>query len=275
MHSVFSDGTHTPEELIELAAEQDLKAVALTDHDTVKGAERYLKAAKDKGIQGIAGVEVSTSWTAGEMHILGYFLEYKDPFFASQLEWIRTARHARNEEILHKLHKMGMHLSWSEIKKVAGDDVVGRPHFARAMMARGYVKNAKEAFTRYLAKGCPAYAPRRTLSAEEALEVILGANGVPVLAHPFTLDLNRLSLRELVEELVGMGLGGIETYYPAHDRDQTREFLHLTKDFNLVPTGGTDFHGAHTPDLQMGRGFGSLRVPDDVVERLYAKRPNG
>ncbi len=272
MHSIFSDGTFTPEDLIKEALRQKLTAVALTDHDTVNGIQRFLKAGKAAGIRALAGVEVSTSYSPGEMHILGYCINCHDAFFASQLRWIRTARQTRNEEILHKLHKLGMHLSWDEVRSFAGDQVIGRPHFAQAMVARGYARNSKEAFSRWLSRGRPAYARRRTVSPEEALEIIVEAGGVPVLAHPFTLDVNREELRRLIKELKDVGLAGIETYYPQHSADQTREYLKLAGDFGLVPTGGTDFHGAMTPDLTMGRGFGSLRVPDDIVDRLLARK---
>jgi 3',5'-nucleoside bisphosphate phosphatase len=275
MHSMFSDGTEPPETLIDLAVKEGLTAVAITDHDTVKGVPRFQKAAQQHGITGIAGVEVSTSSVSGEMHMLGYFMNHRDTMLAAQLDWIRSARQARNEEILHKLHKLGMHLNWREIRSFAMDDVIGRPHFARAMVARGYCNNTKEAFSRFLSRGCPGYAPRRTLTAEEALEIIRGAGGVPVLAHPFTLRLNLLQMEDLLAELRRMGLEGIETYYTQHTPDQVRTYLGLAEQFDLVPTGGTDYHGAATPDLRLGVGFGSLRVPDEVVDRLHARRPAG
>lgn len=272
MHSLFSDGTHEPEDLIKEALRQKLTAVALTDHDTVKGMRRFLRAAKLAGIRALTGVEVSTSYAPGEMHILGYCIDYKDAFFESQLEWIRTARQSRNEAILHKLHKLGMHLSWDEVRSFAGDQVIGRPHFAQAMLARGYVLSTKEAFGRWLSRGCPAYARRRTVSQKDALEVIRDAGGVPVLAHPFTLNTTRSAMRKIIKELKEYGLEGIEVYYPQHNADRTREYLKLADDFGLVPTGGTDFHGDRTPDLILGRGFGSLRVPDDIVDRLLARK---
>ncbi len=273
MHSLFSDGTHTPEELIEYAGQAELTAVALTDHDTVRGISRFLSAAKNHAITAIAGVEVSASYAPGEMHVLGYMVEYKDTFFESQLEWIRSARNARNEEVLHKLHKHSMPLRWEEIRACAGEGVIGRPHFARAMVERGYVRNTKEAFSQWLARGCPAYARRRTVSPAEALEIIRDAGGLPVLAHPFTLNANRPDMRRLIGNLKDDGLKGIEVYYPKHTAEQTREYLKLASDFDLVPTGGTDFHGGLTPDLKMGHGFGSLRVPDDIVDRLRARKP--
>lgn len=274
MHSIYSDGTHTPEELIEHAAQAELSAVALTDHDTVRGISRFLAAAEKHSVTAIAGVEVSTSYAPGEMHVLGYMVEFKDTFFESQLEWIRSARNARNEEILHKLHKHGMPLRWEEVRAHAGDQVIGRPHFARAMVERGYARNTKEAFSRWLARGCPAYARRRTVTPAEALEIIRDAGGLPVLAHPFTLNANRLDMRHIIGNLKDDGLEGLEVYYPQHTAEQTRDYLKMASDYDLVPTGGTDFHGGLTPDLKMGRGFGALRVPDDIVDRLRARKPS-
>lgn len=268
MHSLFSDGSDTPEQLIDLAVANGVAAVALTDHDTIKGVARFTQAAEQAGIEAIPGVEISTSAAAADMHMLGYFMNSSDRMLAQQLDWIRSARQARNEEILHNLHKLGLPLTWPEIRSFAGDDVIGRPHFARAMVERGYCKNTREAFSLYLARGRPGYARRRTLVAEEAIEIIRGAGGVAVLAHPFTLGLNDLDLSDLLRVLRGHGLGGMEIYYPQHSAAQVRTYLQMADKHDLVPSGGTDYHGSLTPDLTPGRGFGTLSVPDELVERL-------
>lgn len=271
MHSRFSDGTHTPEELIQLAVEGSLTAVALTDHDTVSGVDEFLRAGQAAGLRVLSGVEVSTSYGPGELHVLGYGIQHKDHTLARQLEWIRSARQVRNEDIYRKLCKLAVPLSWKEIKACAGGDVIGRPHFAQALVARGYALDSKDAFDKYLARGRPAYAKRRSLSAEDAFEIISGAGGVPVLAHPFTLGLKRGELRDLVGDLVDLGLQGIEVYYSQHTPSRQKEYLKLATEFNLVATGGSDFHGARTPDLKLGRGFGALAVPDSVVDRLMER----
>ncbi len=271
VHSIFSDGTETPEVLIELAAAAGVKALALTDHDTVKGLPRFFRAAEARGVRAVAGVEVSSTSDFGDMHILGYLMDYEDVTLAEQLEWIRSARRLRNEEILHNLHRLGMPLRWSEVEAFAGDEVIGRPHFAQALVARGYVPTTRMAFNRYLARGCPAYAKRRTLTVGEAIEIIRGAGGVAVLAHPFALDCNWEELATVLARLRDMGLDGVETYYPQHTPQQVKRYLKLAGQFNLVPTGGSDYHGAVTPDLRIGRGFGTLAVPDDVMDRLMAR----
>ena len=165
-----------------------------------------------------------------------------------------------------------MKLSWDEVRAFAGEDVVGRPHFAQAMMARGYVLTKDEAFEKYLGKGKAGYAERRRLTPEDSIRLIRDAGGVAVLAHPFTLGLTPPDLRKLVGQLKDWGLGGIEVYYSEHTSDMERQYRDLAHDFGLVSTGGSDFHGALSPDIKLGRGFGSLRVPDEVVDQLESRR---
>lgn len=272
-HSLFSDGTNTPEELVALAVAGGLNGLALTDHDTVAGVPRLLAAARQQGLEAMGGVEVSTSYAPGAMHLLGYYVDHNDAHLAERLEWVRTGRHARNEAILRKLKQLGLPLTWEDIKAQCAGDVVGRPHLAQAMVQRGYVRHTKEAFDRYLARGAAAYVDRRTLTAKEAIAVIRQAGGVPVLAHPCTLDLDLKSLRTLLEQLRSSGLMGLEVHYPRHDREQTRCYAELARDLNLVATGGTDYHGARTPDLALGRGFGRLEVPPGTLHQLAARRP--
>lgn len=270
-HSTFSDGTLTPEELVEEALQLGLTALALTDHDNTAGLPRFLRAAEGKPLRAIPGVEVSVTHDPGSMHMLGYFIRHDDPELNEQLVWIRSAREERNQKIFENLQALGLTMRWDEIAAMAGEDVIGRPHFAMAMVERGYVADLREAFDRYLARGKPAYARRSVMSPEEAVRVIRKAGGVPVLAHPFSLALEGRALRNLVEELHGSGLQGIEVYYPAHPQSTQDALLHLARDFDLVATGGSDYHGPIKPDVHMGRGFGSLHVPDDVVDRLEAR----
>ncbi len=268
MHSLFSDGSDTPERLIELAVAGGLSAVALTDHDTVKGVPRFMAAAESAAVEAISGVEVSTSTTEAEMHLLGYFMDPADSTLASQLDVIRSARQTRNEHMLENLQKLGLPLDESEIRAFAGDDVIGRPHFAQAMVARGYCKTTREAFDLYLGSGRPGYARRQTLVAEEAIEMIRAAGGVAVVAHPFTLGLSDQELSDLLGRLRSVGLGGLEIYYSQHTPEQVQTYSDIAAQHDLVASGGTDYHGSMTPDYTLGRGFGSLHVPDELVERL-------
>lgn len=273
MHSTFSDGSLTPEELLKEAASQGLSAIALTDHDTTGGLSRFVKAAGGGPVRAITGVEISADFKPGTMHMLGYFIEPENAEFEARLRWIREGREMRNAEILEKLQKLGMKIAWDEVKAHAGEDVVGRPHFAQVMLEKGYVANKDEAFDRFLGKGKPAYAERRRLSALDSVAMIVAAGGVPVIAHPFTLGISDAELRKLLGELHEAGLQGVEVYYSEHAAPMVDKYGKLAGELGLVATGGSDFHGAMAPGIRMGRGFGNLQVPDEVVPALEARRP--
>jgi hypothetical protein len=204
------------------------------------------------------------------MHVLGYFVSVGNKVLEGALARIREGRNDRNGQILKKLQDLNLDISRGDVEKHAVDGVVGRPHFARALLEAGKVSSTKEAFDRYLGKGGLAYMDRFRFSPEDGIGAIRAAGGVAALAHPYSLGLNSGGLRELVADLVGKGLGGIETYYSEHGAQQIHEYGGLAKEFNLVTTGGSDYHGDLTPDLMIGRGFGPLKVPDEVVDDLRA-----
>jgi hypothetical protein len=184
---------------------------------------------------------------------------------------MRDGREDRNHLILEKLNGIGFSLTWDEVAAYAGEDVVGRPHFAQALMARGYVSSKDEAFDRYLGKGKAAYVDRYRLTAAESVRMIVDAGGVSVLAHPFTLGLKKNAMKDLVAELRGVGLQGIEAYYSEHDAAQLKFCLGLARDLDLAVSGGSDFHGSMNPDIRLGCGFGNLSIPDDLVELLHER----
>jgi 3',5'-nucleoside bisphosphate phosphatase len=270
-HSTFSDGSLTPEQLVEKAREVGLRAMALTDHDGTGGIGRFLAACARTGLCGIPGVEISADVKRGTLHMLGYFIDHEDQALEGVLRRIRAGREERNREILEKLNRLGFSLAWQEVAAYAGEDVVGRPHFAQAMVAKGYVESKDAAFDRFLAKGRPAYADRFRLSPADSIAAIVRAGGLAALSHPFTLGLGPQALREFVGELAGAGLAGIEVYYSEHTPQQTQEYRSLAESFGLTPTGGSDFHGDMNPAIALGSGFGSLRVPDEVVDQLKAR----
>lgn len=271
MHSTFSDGSLTPEELVEAGKRTRLTAMSLTDHDCMDGLSRFMTACDAVGIVGIPGVEISAEVGAGTMHVLGYYVAMGDADLEGVLRVIRDGREDRNVKILERLNELGCHLEWDEVAKLAGEDVVGRPHFAQAMQSRGYVSSKQEAFDMYLAKGKQAYVDRTRQTPEDSIGAILAAGGVPVLSHPFTLGLGRNALKEFVGQLTDMGLGGIEVYYSEHAAQRVQEYLELTKHFDLQATGGTDFHGDVNPAIRLGYGFGSLKVPDEIVGQLQER----
>jgi 3',5'-nucleoside bisphosphate phosphatase len=268
VHSTFSDGSFTPTELVTMAKKAGLTAMALTDHDTTGGIAEFLREAEKDELIRIPGVEISAEVQKGTMHILGYFINYTDPELENTLVQIRSGREVRNKQILKKLNDLGFVLSWDEVASFAGEEVVGRPHFAQAMMKKGYVSSTAQAFNRYLKKGKPAYANRFRFSPEDSIKAIRAAGGVPVLAHPLTLELDSASLKKYMAELKEIGLQGVEVYYSEHSREQVKEYLELAQELGLIATGGSDFHGSINPGIRLGVGFGNLRVPDEAVDGL-------
>ena len=268
VHSVYSDGTDTPAELIQLAAARGLTAMALTDHDTVGGIVPLLEAAASSTVEPVPGIELSAECSRGTMHILGYFIDHTCSSLLGKIERVQSGREVRNMEILKKLNKLGYVLLWSDVEKQAGCDVIGRPHFAEALVERGHVKSRKAAFDLLLAKGRPAYADRDRYTANECIDLIRRAGGVSVLAHPATIYMPDHELKELVKDMKEQGLGGIEVYYAEHKPENIKKFRRWAEEFDLICTGGTDYHGNNSPDLKLGTGFGQLRVPDEALVQL-------
>lgn len=268
MHSDVSDGSLSPEVLAALAAECGLTAAALTDHDTMEGTDRFKDACGRLGVRGIAGVEISADFSPGTMHILGYFPTMPHGPFQQQLGRIRDGRSVRNARILKTLKELGMPLDQKVLDKISGEGVVGRPHIAQAMTEHGYVPDARTAFDRYLGKGKPAYHDRFRLGPQEAVAAIRLAGGAAVLAHPCTLKLTTESLRLIVATLVEAGLSGIEVLYPEHSEPLRSLYTTLALEQGLAVVGGSDFHGALNPAIQLGRGFGNVHVPEKALESL-------
>ncbi len=269
-HSVYSDGTNTPAELVKMAEERGLTALALTDHDTVGGIEPLFEAGRHSSVEVLQGIELSAECAKGTMHVLGYFIDHTNAVLLEKINTVREGREERNREILKRLNKLGYRLMWSDVEQQAGADVVGRPHFAEALVQRGLVRNRKAAFELLLAKGRPAYAERYRYTGRECIELIRSAGGIPVLAHPATIYLPDDQLRGLIMGMAENGLGGLEVYYAEHHPENIAKFKGWAEEFGLICTGGTDYHGSNTPDLKLGTGFGQLRVPDEALEQLKA-----
>jgi predicted metal-dependent phosphoesterase TrpH len=259
-HTNASDGENSPEELIALARDRQLTVLALTDHDTTAGIPRALAAAAEAGnIELIPGVELSTDVPGHEIHVLGYFVNWRDPDFLTMINRFRDGRIGRAANIVLKLAELGAPISIARVQEIAGDGAIGRPHVAQALVEAGHVATIPEAFDRYLAKDKPAYVEHYSLPPAGAVKLILSAGGVPVLAHP-------RGVQQFVPDLVKAGLLGLECYYPEYDEPEQRELVDLAKRYGLVATGGSDFHGLH----KMGHmsGLGEVYVPPEVVEKL-------
>ena len=268
LHTRYSDGSLTPAEVVDLAHQAGVTALAITDHDIVDGIPHALDAATPMGIEVIPGVELSSRFNERELHVLGYFFDWQDSAFRDLLAQQRRSRHVRNPQTIERLNALGLELSEEEVRAKAGSDSIGRPHVAQVLVDKGYVQDTREAFDRYLKEGAPAYVPRMLSDTRDVIAWIRNAGGVPVLAHPTWTRCQGEPLYRLCACLKEAGLSGLEVFYSSHNRRQTSRFLELAKRLDLLVTGGSDFHGAANPGIQVGRGKGNLKVPDTLLDPL-------
>jgi predicted metal-dependent phosphoesterase TrpH len=267
-HSTASDGKLAPADLMAYAVEVGITVIALTDHDTLSGLEEAAEAAAKLGIELIPGIEISAEYDPGTMHMLGYFVDPADEELIETLAWLRGGRDDRNKIILKKLASLDCPLEWEEVAALAGGESMGRPHIANAMIARGYVSNFTEAFDKYLGKGAAAYTDREKMTPELAIEMILQAGGLPVMAHPQTLSLSDEELSGLLEHLSSQGLVGVEAHYYSHSEKETALYCSLAEKYGLLATGGSDFHGPGMIETRLGVGKGNLNIPREVADAL-------
>lgn len=271
VHTRASDGDSSPDEIARLAGYSGLDVVAITDHDTISGVKEAMSSTTATGVHVIPGVEISIAYDPGTLHILGYFPSYPHAF-EKILEPLQKARTARLPRIIERLKGLGIEISISEVEDVARDGQIGRPHIAKVLVNKGYVADFDEAFTRFLAKGKPAYVEKHRMSSIEAIESIIGHGGLPVLAHPFTLKLAEDKLEGFIGDLVEQGLKGIEIFYPDHTRAQKKFYSDLARKFHLAATGGTDFHGASLRGMALGKfGLDAERL-EEFLKRLLRRQ---
>ncbi len=274
-HTTASDGSLSPTELVNLAHQIALKAIAITDHDTVAGVHEALARGRELGLEVVPGIEISAEFKHGTMHMLGYFIDPDHPNLVAKLTKLQEARRNRNPKIVAKLNELGIDITMEEIVAVSGGEQIGRPHFAKVMLDKGYVSTFNEAFDRYLAKGAPAYMDKFRFTPNEAMAMIHESGGLPVLAHPFTLRLNTPdALEALIADLVKNGLDGLEVYYSEHTPEMSKTYLALAEKYNLCPTGGSDFHGQNKSHIELGRGMGDLAVPYAWLSSLRSRWRN-
>lgn len=269
VHTTASDGALAPREVVQRARQLGIKAIAITDHDTLQGIQEALEEGRKSGVEVVPGVELSVDFPRGTCHLLGYFVDPQNGKLRKILSIVQRSREERNYKMLEKLKALGFELTMDEVKSFSKDGQICRPHFALAMVKRGYVTSVEEAFDRYLKKGGPAYVEKFKLSPGRALRAICEARGISVLAHPYTLEMSEEELKVFIGKLKELGLQGIEVYYPDHTPQQVALYLALAREFDLVPTGGTDFHGPTVKeDIELGRGKGDLLLPYELLEGL-------
>ncbi|HHW06518.1 MAG TPA: PHP domain-containing protein [Clostridia bacterium] len=261
-HSRASDGSMEPGELVGLAKELGLQGLAITDHDTVDGLEEGLFFGRVYNVEVIPGIELSTDFAGHEVHLLGYFIDWRAACLAQALKEMTEQRANRIKKMLLRLAELGFPLDFAEVQQIAGAGVIGRPHLAVAMVNAGYVTDVQEAFARFLTKGAPAYVAREKIDFRAAVQLIKKAKGVPVLAHPGLLKDN-----SLVKRIIDCGIEGMEVDYPEHAPAYRQYLMELCRLHGLVATGGSDFHGK-IKDVSLGK-CGASR---NIVEQLRRKR---
>ena len=330
VHSTCSDGTFTPEELVDYAIQKGLTAFALTDHDTVNGLDRAIRYAEElrqarvtspvisshndtddrlpvsfsrndaddrlpvsfsrndavarlpvssvadadvpRVPEIIPGIELSTEYQGKDIHMVGLFIDYRQPEFAHYLEDFIRSRENRNEKMCALLREHDIDITYEALLAEFPGAVITRAHFARYLLSHGYIQSMKEAFDRYVGDHCPCFVPREKVTPAQAVELILGAGGVPVLAHPILYHMSDDRLDTLVAELKKIGLVGIEAIYSTYNTAEERQIRGLASKYDLQISGGSDFHGANKPKIDLGTGWGKLYVPDEVLENLRPEK---
>ncbi|MBC7355440.1 MAG: PHP domain-containing protein [Desulfomicrobiaceae bacterium] len=269
-HSTASDGTLSPSALVQHAEAIGLKAIALTDHDTVAGLDEAALAATR--VEFIRGCELSVHFPQGSMHILGLWLPRRMQQLPALLHDLARKRAQRNERILENLRRHGVAIDDAELQACAAGGVVGRPHVARLLVEKGHAASIHEAFHLWLRPGTPGYAPKAKLLPHQAISALKAEGATVILAHPSTLNLDPEPLETLLGELKAAGLDGVEVYYPLHTPAQTRLFAELCRRLDLLESAGSDFHGDNKPSIALGRGKDGLHGPYALVERMKAVR---
>ncbi len=293
VHSNKSDGSLAPAELVWLAAEKGLSAFALTDHDTTDGISEALEAAEEYNrklaegslpplssgreplpLEVIPGIEFSTEYEGKDIHIVGLYIDYEAPFFRKQIQSFVDSRIARNRKMCANLNGAGIDISYEKLLDAFPGSVITRGHYSRYLLEHGYVKSMPEAFDRYLGDHTKYFVPREKVTPAQAVELILKAGGLPILAHPILYHMSDTRLDRLVQGLKEAGLIGIEAIYSTYSAAEERQIRTLAAKYGLCLSGGSDFHGSTKPNLEMGTGYGKLYIPEDILTRLKEKLHN-
>jgi predicted metal-dependent phosphoesterase TrpH len=271
IHSTFSDGLLTPRELVHLAIDKGIKGLALTDHDTIDGLNEFIQAGKETGLEVIPGIEISAYFGEQPIHILGYGFNRSHPHLNKQIQVMQQIREERNRKMQKRFESLGISLTDDELTGISAGQI-GRPHFARVLVDKKIVASLDQAFQLFLKKNGRAYVAKEKYPARQAIAAIREAGGIAVLAHPWCSDHSLASIPLLLNRLKDIGLQGIEVYYPAHSRDVRDRLLSMAEKFDLVVTGGSDFHGTDKSPLLAGDRKGSLTVPVEVLQRLTSSK---
>lgn len=271
-HSTESDGTLTPQELMQLASDIGLSAIALTDHDTVGGLSKAKPVAESLGIELIPGIELSTDYNGTEVHMLGFYIDDTNPAFLKKLQEFIDSRNLRNEKMAFLLQKEGFSITLEDLYREYPDSVITRAHFARYLVEHGYVKDRDTVFRKYLGDNCRCYVPREKITPFEAIDLIHLGGGLAFFAHPVLCHMNHDRLRFFVRDLKEAGLTGMEAVYSMNSPGDERNMKKLAQEFDLLISGGSDFHGENKPYIHLGTGKGNLRISDSILDAIKTEK---
>lgn len=276
-HTCKSDGSYTPAELVDYAIEKELSAVAITDHDSIEGLDEALshaKALKEKGlpsIEVVPGIEFSTKYGEQDVHVVGLYIAYESPVFQDALARFVDSRINRNRKMCENLQGAGIDITYEKLLTRYPDSVITRAHYASYLLDEGYVKSRQDAFAMYLGDHTKYFVPREKVTPEQAVKLILHAGGIPILAHPPLYHMGNDRLDALTALLKAEGLMGIEAFYSTYSNQDIRDMQRLAAKYDLLLSGGSDFHGANKPGLDLGCGYGKLFVPEEVLTKMKAR----
>lgn len=271
IHTTASDGTSTPEDIVMQAEKLGLLGIAITDHDTTAGLTRGMNAIKEGAgkLDFIPGIELNAEINGVETHILGYFINHNNRALNNRLYQIKQERRDRADKMIAKIQDIGININIEQVKQFVKGEMIGRPHIAQALLAQGYVNSVGEAFKMYIGQGRPAYVNRYKFLPEEAINLIHGAGGVSIIAHP-----GLISRKEFIYELIAMGVNGLEVYYPDHHEEQIRWYRDLCNKFGLLLTGGSDYHGYNNKDSRGRLGScGINQAGMDQIKNYHKSMP--
>ncbi len=271
-HSTESDGTLTPQELMQLASDSGLSAIALTDHDTVGGLSKAKPIAEKLGIELVPGIELSTDYNGTEVHMLGFYIDDTNPAFLKKLQEFIDSRNLRNEKMAFLLQKEGFSVTLEDLYQEYPDSVITRAHFARYLVEHNFVKDRDTVFRKYLGDNCRCYVPREKISPFEAIDLIHLGGGLAFFAHPVLCHMNHDRLRFFVRDLKAAGLTGMEAVYSMNSPGDERNMKKLAQEFHLLISGGSDFHGENKPYIHLGTGKGNLKIPDSILTDIKAEK---
>lgn len=269
-HTTISDGTMTPSQLVEYAKQKQLKAIAITDHDGIDGVSEAIKTGQIYGVEIVPSIEFATDYNGTELHILGHYIDYKNEKLLNIIKDIQQNRHNRNKRMIDKLNNIGFDVSIDELYNIAKNkNIITRAHFALLLLEKGYVKSREEAFQKYISPGCVAYVPRNLMSAKDCIKLIQNFKGIPTLAHPTLYKMNIDKIDLLIKDLTESGLKAVEAIYPLHTNQQEGDIKAIARKYNLKISGGTDFHGANKPNIDLGTGINhNISISYKILEDL-------